>query len=214
MAILSASRGAEQRDHIVAVHRAGRPYLLPVDPPAARGALGAGANARKVRSRSRLAHPDAEEQFAAANARQIKLALRLGPVIQDQRRALPVGDPVRRHRRAGRQQFLDDDEPRERAALAAAIDLGKRQAEQPCGAQLAAEIGVEPLPRPGADVGGPRRRRRLGERADAAAQRLILGRQAARFQRVEHNSLSRGDSAKSRSRPLLPRKSRRVTCRN
>jgi hypothetical protein len=61
MTVLCASRGAEQRDHIVAVHRAGRPYLLPVDAPAVRGALGAGANARKIRSRSRLAHPDAEE---------------------------------------------------------------------------------------------------------------------------------------------------------
>src|SRR3546814_1110294 len=54
----------------------GRPYLLAIESPARRGAFGAGANARQVRSRSRLAHSDAKIYLAAADARQLAAALR------------------------------------------------------------------------------------------------------------------------------------------
>ena len=46
----------------------------------------------------------------------VELLLRLGAVLDDQRRALAIGDPVRRHRRAGGQQLLEQHEARERAA--------------------------------------------------------------------------------------------------
>src|SRR3546814_1534830 len=128
------------------------------DRPARCGALGAGADACEVRSRSGLAHPDAEEDFAATDARQIVPTLFLAAEIQDQRRALPVGDPVRRDRSAERQQFLDDDETREGAALATAIVARQRQAEKTRLAELATEGGVETLPRPHALVGAADRK--------------------------------------------------------
>src|SRR3546814_11998336 len=96
--------------------RVGCPDFLAVEAPARCGALGAGADACEVRSRSGLAHPDAEEDFAATDARQIVPTLFLAAEIQDQRRALPVGAPVRRDRSAHRRPFLDDDDTRDRAA--------------------------------------------------------------------------------------------------
>src|SRR3546814_6442498 len=108
----------------------GRPYLLAIESPARRGAFGAGANARQVRSRSRLAHSDAKIYLAAADARQIAAALVLAAEIQDQRGALPVGDPVRRDRGAQRQQFFDDHEARKGTAPAAAIVARQGRSEE------------------------------------------------------------------------------------
>src|SRR3546814_12595459 len=110
--------------------RVGCPDFLAVEAPARCGALGAGADACEVRSRSGLAHPDAEEDFAATDARQIVPTLFLAAEIQDQRRALPVGAPVRRDRSAERQQFLDDAEKREGAALATALVAWQPTAEK------------------------------------------------------------------------------------
>ena len=189
--ILAAARGAEQRDHIVAVHRVGGPDLLPVDAPAGLGPRRAGADACEVGSRPRLAHPDAEEQLAAADARDIGLPLLLGPEIEDQRRALPVGDPVRRDRRPCRQQFLHDHKAREGSALVPAIALGEGQPQKAGLAQPPAERGIEPRPRPGAAIVGQRRDRLGDERADRGTDRFVFGRQRRQGQCVEQRPASR-----------------------
>ena len=54
----------------------------------------------------RLTHADTEKDFAVRNPRQKGQALVLGAVAQQQRRALPVGDPMRSDGGAGRQQLL------------------------------------------------------------------------------------------------------------
>src|SRR3546814_21012163 len=94
------------------------------------GPLGARAHARVFRSRPRRAQPDAENELGAAEARNEALLLLLGAIVQDQRRGLTVGNPVRRDRRPRRQQLLDDDKARESPFLAAAVAPGQRQPQE------------------------------------------------------------------------------------
>src|SRR3546814_380352 len=63
-----------------------------------------------VGARVRLAHADAVEGFAARDRRQEAFALFFRAEAQQQGAALPVGDPVRRYRRAGGQHLLQHDE--------------------------------------------------------------------------------------------------------
>ena len=184
--VLRRARGAHQRDHVVRLVRVGGPDLLAVQAPAG---LGRASRACCTLARSepalRLAHADAEEQLAAADARQVERFCASVPYLQDQRRALAVGDPVRRHRRAGRQQFLDQHEAGERIAAAAAVFLGQRQADPALAAELAAEAAVVAGPGPRADM---RRHVLHGlgqEFAHRRAQRLVLGRNGGQLQRIE-----------------------------
>ncbi len=145
--------------------------LVPVSAPAPVDPLGAGADARQVRARVRLAHPDAEDDLAAADARQERLLLLLRAVAQQRRPDLPLRDPVGRDGRPDDEQLLRDDEPLEvRPALTAV--LGRDDHPQPAApAQLTRELAVPPG-QPRVDVRHERPRRDLvgQERANLEAQ--------------------------------------------
>jgi hypothetical protein len=66
----------------------------------------------------------------------------LAAVLEDLRAALPVGNPVRHHRRSGREQFLHDDVAFERRPLVSAVFLRPRHAEVAARAALDAERAV------------------------------------------------------------------------
>jgi len=72
---------------------------------------------------------------------------------QEQRRALPVGNPVRTDRSTRRQQLFDHHVAFELAALVSAIFLRPGHAEQACFPELAAEIGIGLGPAVGAADG-------------------------------------------------------------
>src|SRR3990172_6075573 len=138
--------GAEERDRVVRDVRVARPDLGAVDAVAAFDALGPRADRGKVRARVGLAHPDGEGQLALRDPRQEALALLFRAEAQQQRPALPVGDPVRGGRRAGGQRLLEDDVALERAPLVAAVLLRPRHADEAGLAQLAREVAVEAAP--------------------------------------------------------------------
>ena len=83
-------------DRVVIAVRERRPNFLSVDLPAALDLRCARAHRSEIGARIRLAHADREEDLAAHDARQEGRPLRLGAEAQQQRPALPVGDPVRR----------------------------------------------------------------------------------------------------------------------
>jgi hypothetical protein len=127
-----------------------------------------------------------QNSASPADARDIGLALLFGTIAQDQRRALPVGDPVRGHRRAGAQQFLHHHEPGKWPALLPAISPGQRQPQEPRLPQRTAERGIEALPRSRPPIRRQSRDVTGDEGPDLRAQSLVLGRQRGQRQRVEH----------------------------
>ena len=165
------------------------PDLLAVEPPALRRARGAGAHAGQIGARIGLAHADAEEGLAAADARDVEGLLLRRAVLDDERAALPIGDPVRSHRGAGDQQLFRQHEARKRAASATTQRLGQGDAHPTARGQGAAEVRIEAGP--GAR---PLVRRALGQRAlqelpHFQAQGLVLGRDTGKLQRVDHGRL-------------------------
>src|SRR5262249_52741528 len=142
----------EQRDHVVADVSVARPHLGAVDPIAAVDLLGTRADRGEVRARVRLAHAGGERPRAAPDARQEALALLLRPEAQEQRAALPVGEPVGRDRGPCRQHLLQYDVAPESRPLVAAVLLGPYHPDPSAGTHLPAELAVEPAPRPGALV--------------------------------------------------------------
>lgn len=183
------ARGAHQRDHVVRAMRIGGPDLAAVEQPAAVARLGAGADAGQVGARVRFAHADAEKSLGAADARQVEAALLLGAVFQDQRRALAVGDPVRRDRRACAQQFFRQHEAREMPARGAAVFARQRHAQPAALGQGAAEAGVEAHPGTRPLVGGPAGHGAGQEFADVGAQRLVFGGDGGQFKGIDHVSV-------------------------
>ncbi|MPM49515.1 hypothetical protein SDC9_96245 [bioreactor metagenome] len=174
VAVFAGARGAHQRDHVLAVVRIGGPDLLAVEQKALVVGHGLGAHTGQIRARVGLAHADAEKRLALADLGDVELLLRLGAVLQDQRCALAVGNPVRADGCAEIQKLFHQHIARERAAPATAILLGQRHTQPALGTQLAAELAVVAAPGARADV----RRHVAGgfgqECAHFAAQCLVL----------------------------------------
>src|SRR6218665_1495274 len=105
-----------------------------------------GFHARQVLAGARLTKADTKERLAPTNARQVELLLRLGAVLQDQRAALAIGDPMRAHGRAKVEKSLHQHIARKRAAASAAICARQGDAKPAALAQRAAERGVMPAP--------------------------------------------------------------------
>ena len=122
--VFRRAAGAHQRDHVVRAMRVGGPQLLALEH----------ASRRRVRV-ARVRSPARSEPLCGSlmpmqkktSAAQIfgrkKSLLRRRAVLQDQRAALPIGDPVRRHRRAAAQQLFDQHEAVEGVLAAAAVLL-------------------------------------------------------------------------------------------
>src|SRR5438093_12463655 len=129
------------------------PDLGAVDPVPPADLLRPRADGSEVGARVRLAHADGEGQLAARDPRQEALALLLGAEAQQERTALPVGDPMRGDGSPGRQHLLEHHVPLQGRALVPPVLLRPRQADPAAGADLLAEFTVEPAPRPRARVG-------------------------------------------------------------
>ncbi len=173
MAIFGPPRCPDERNHIVASMCVCGPDFLAVEPPSVGASLGPRTDARKIRARTRLAHADAKDRFAAAYPRKVMRPLCLAAETEDQGRALPVGDPMRRDGGADGEQFLDDDEPGESAAPPAAIAFGQGQAEEAGRAQFTTECRVEPRPGSRAPIRWQRSRNALRNRPDGGTKRFI-----------------------------------------
>lgn len=95
--------GAHQRNHVAAVVRIGGPDLLTVEQPPLMVGHGARTNTGQVRAGPGLAHADAEERLAAANAGQVVPLPLLGAVTQNLAACRAAGlrssgsPPVRRY---------------------------------------------------------------------------------------------------------------------
>ena len=178
--LLLGIAGAHQRDHPVGVLRVGGPDLLARHFPPAVDATRARAHGGEIGARARLAHADAEAELAARDRGQKRLALLFRAEAQQQRPALPVGDPMRTDRRAGDQQFLDHDIAFGIRALVAAIRLGPGHPDPAARAQLPAELAAAARPGPRAFDRRLIRQRISEERAHLAAKRSRLRRKFER----------------------------------
>src|SRR4029077_8966971 len=149
----------------------GGPGLLSVDLPAAIGKpLGPGAHRSEVGAGVRLAHADTAISFTSCHAGEVLAALRLGAQLAQRRPGLAVGDPVRAHRSADREQFLQQHVALDTAALLASVAFGPSQAYPPLGAELAREFAVVHGPGVGFLLGGPVGQLAPQELADLAAE--------------------------------------------
>ena len=184
--VLRRAAGAQQRDHVVRAVGVGGPQLLALEQPAVRIARGARAQPRQIGAALRLAHADAEEDISLADARQEEVELRGRAVLENQRPALPVGDPVRRHRRAAAQQLFGQHEAVKGVLAATAIGLGQRHADPAACRQRAAEVGVETHPRTRQPVHRPVAQRLFEEGAHSGAQRFGRSRNCAKCQGFDH----------------------------
>ena len=187
-AILRASGSAHQGDHVVAVVGHGGPDLAPLEVPALLVAGSSGLHTGQVGAGGRLAHANAEVEFAAADGGYVLLALGLGAELEDQRCALAVGDPVGGHRCALGQQLLDHNEAGEGVAATAAVLGGNGQTEPAGRPQFAGEVGIKTHPGTGQDI-----RRQVGQvlrekRADLAAQGFVLRGDASRARPLKHGA--------------------------
>src|SRR5690606_17691166 len=104
------------------------------------------ADAGQIGSRVGFAHANTKEGLGPADFWQIEFALCLAAITQDQRAALPVGNPVCRYRRTGAQQFFRNDEAGEIALVCAAVLLRQGKAQPPLLRQFFAEVGVKSHP--------------------------------------------------------------------
>ena len=100
LTVCRVARGAHQGDHEVPIVGVAGPDFLAVQKPAFGRLHGARAHAGEVRARVGFTHANAKKRFTSANRRDVTLLLRFSTVFENQRRALPVGDPVGAHRRA------------------------------------------------------------------------------------------------------------------
>ena len=166
-------RRAEQRDHVVRPVCVARPDLASVDLPTPRHRLGPGLGGVEIGARVRLAHPDAEIALAGDDARQDRVPHRFPAVAHEHRAALPVGDPMRPHRRTRCQQLLGDHVALEKAPLPSAVAPGPRHADESLLAAAPAELrGMAVEPRAEARREGPGIELARDELAHALAQRL------------------------------------------
>ena len=168
---------AHQRDHVVGVLRAGGPDFLAVDAPPAIDLSRARAHGGEIGARSRFAHADAEIGFAARDAGKKAQALFLRAEAQQQRPALPVSHPMRAHRRARREHFLQHHIAFGIRARVPAIFLRPCHAEPAARAQRLAEFGIVPRPRTRPAHRGHFRNCFPEKRAHIGAQRFGLRRQ-------------------------------------
>ena len=122
-----------------------------------------------------LAHPDRGIETATCYLGQDPGFLLFGAESEQGRRHLPVGHPVRRHRRALGKQLFGDDVAVQMFTAAATVVLGNRQTQQAGLAEPDAEIRI-PARQPRVDGGLPAELRTVcrEELADPAANGVEL----------------------------------------
>src|ERR1700751_3093388 len=123
------------------------PYLAAADRPAPLNLLRRRTHGGEVRSRLRLAHPQAEDVLGADDTRQQLLLQLVAAVTQNRRADLPIGDPVGGYRRFSPQELLGDNQTRPRVQAAAAEFHRPRDTDEPLRGELAGEleiIGAQP----------------------------------------------------------------------
>ncbi|MCY1513622.1 hypothetical protein D9M68_481310 [compost metagenome] len=185
VAVAVLARSTHQCAHVLRPMRVGGPDLTAVQAPPGLGAHGAGAHAGEVGTGVGLAHADGHEDLATHHARDEEIALRRRAELQDQRGRLAVGEPVRRHRRAGGDQFLHQYEAGKGAAAGTTILLRQGEPEPALPRERAAEVGVVAHPRAGTHVRRHLAQGLLQEGADRRAQRFVIGRDGDQRQGFE-----------------------------
>ena len=133
-------RGAADQVAVVGDLAEAGPDLLAVDDEVVAVAHGAGLQRGEVGAGVGLAHPDAPRGLAGQDAGE-ELGRLLGRAVGDQRRAhLPVGEPRRGDRGAGRDHLLGDDQPLDRRPAAPAELDRPGHADPAVGGELAGEL--------------------------------------------------------------------------
>src|SRR5579864_3536465 len=164
----------------------GCPYLSSGQAPPCRRSQGPRANARKIGTRTGLAHTDAKEGGRCADSRQVERSLFVRAVSGNQRPTLAVRDPMRGNRSANGQQLLYQHEAGKWTASTASVFFGQCQTDPALLRQLPTETGIEPQPRPR----GLRRRTVpqciAQEAAHWRAQSFILGGNAGEREPINH----------------------------
>src|SRR6516165_9599926 len=123
--------------------RAAGPDLAPIDQPAPVGLGRPSRGGEHVRSRIRLAEPDAEAQLAAGDPRQDLLPDFLLAIAQNDRTALAVGGRMRARRGARGQHLLGHDITLEMRAFMAAVFFRPGHADPALGPDPTAELARE-----------------------------------------------------------------------
>src|SRR5262249_46536663 len=145
--------------------RVAGPDLGPVDLVAAGDPLRPRADGGEIGTGVRFTHTDGERQLTTRDPGQEALALLFRSEAQEQRTALPIGDPLRGDGRAGGQHLFQHDVPFERGSFVAPVLLGPGQADPSAGAHLLTELAIEAAPRASALVRGVAGERGPQERA-------------------------------------------------
>ena len=131
--------GAQQCDEGVRAVRAAGPDLRAGNRPAAVHPRPRGPDRGEVGAGVRLGHTDGEVAGALGDGRQVSPLERLAAVPQQVRADLPVGDPVRRDRSPGGQEFLHHDVAFQRRTSLAAVLRRYRHADPATFGQTPAE---------------------------------------------------------------------------
>src|SRR5699024_1683642 len=115
--------------------------------PALFVSYGTRSNTGQVGARARFAHADAKGRFAAADGGYIKLLLFFSTVAQDQRRALPICNPVRPNGCPEIQAFFNNHVARIGIAPAPTVFFRQGDTDPAPLAHLTAQLGAVARPR-------------------------------------------------------------------
>src|ERR1700761_2699699 len=127
-----------------------RPYFLAANPPAPRHSPCMSPHRRQIGAGARFAEPDTEIALATNDARQKTLLLLLRAVLEDQRTALPIRDPVGAHGCARGEQLLEHDVTLGRGTSMATEPLRPYHPNEPCLSKCPGKICIVPHPAIGA----------------------------------------------------------------
>ena len=156
----------------------------------------------QIRAGAVFAHADRRVEPARRDARQQPLALFFVAVSQQPGSDLPIGDPVRRDRRADGEQFLGHHVAVQMAQPVAAVLLRDDQPDEAGVAESGAEPFV-PLAQPRVDGGfpaelGPVGPQEIAHRGPQLGQLGLVGAQRVKWNSPDRDSYTAGSGVDGR----------------
>src|SRR3954454_16541248 len=146
MTIFAGIAGTDQRNQVVHSMRVRCPDLAAVDHPAAVTSFGARADCGEIRTGVRLAHADAEEAFAAADARDDRAFRLLAAMAQDLWTRLAIGNPMCPARRTSGEHLFGHDEPHQARLRSTTVLLWPGDAMKPAAPTRALKAASKVIP--------------------------------------------------------------------